>query len=82
MMTAPDCAADPFNPNAIIRGYKPVSVDQFQSSMYRLEGYVVSADGRLWACFGNGRRRLSQWTEAQLLEAGTTDERERVKRVF
>ena len=71
------------NPNAIVRAYKPVYVDHYQSSAYRLEGYVVSVDGRLWACWGNGTRRLSTVysTEQAMLEAGTKDWRERVRRV-
>jgi hypothetical protein len=76
--------SDRFNPNAIARGYKPVYTDRYQSSTYRLEGYVVSNDGRLWACFGNGAKRLAQWTEAELLEVSSRPElwRERVTRVF
>jgi len=74
---------DRFNPNAIVRGYKPVRIDQYQSSFYRLEGYVISNDGRVWACFGNGAKRLSIYpTESALLAAGESDYLERVRRVF
>ena len=70
------------NPNAVVRSYRPVYLDHFQASMYRLEGYQVTADGRVWACFGNGSRRLSIYpTERALLDAVWSDWRERVRQV-